>query len=282
MDLVIDPAVQDLDRLRAAPDVRVEQSVAVGVQFLGFDQGRAKLNHGEAGEKNPFKDARVREAVRLAIDNNALKSKVMRGTATIVRALYSPVVDGYDKRFDTPPVYDPARAKKLLAEAGYPNGFAVDLDCSSQQPADAIGQAISGMLSRIGIRVSYKPLPFNILLPKLNSGDTSMFIIGWTGTTVEPEGVLLPLVHTKTGTTVGEYNWGGYSNPKVDALIDRGREEFDTAKREALFTEAMAAVDADAGFIPLVVRHVTWAMRKNVKAILRPNDILDLRFVNIE
>jgi peptide/nickel transport system substrate-binding protein len=225
---------------------------------------------------------RVREAVRLAIDNNALKSKVMRGTATIVRSLYSPVVDGYDKRFDTPPVYDPARAKKLLAEAGYPNGFSVDLDCSSQQPADAIGQAISGMLSRIGIRVSYKPLPFNILLPKLNSGDTSMFIIGWTGTTVEPEGVLLPLVHTKTGTTVGEYNWGGYSNPKVDALIDRGREEFDTAKREALFTEAMAAVDADAGFIPLVVRHVTWAMRKNVKAILRPNDILDLRFVNIE
>ena len=93
----------------------------------------------------------------------------------------------------------------------------------------------------------------------------------------------MPLTHTRvTNGTVGKYNFGNYSNPKVDELLDKARVEFDTAKRYALFNEAMAVMDADAAFIPLVHRHVTWAMRKNVKAKLRPNDNVDLRFVNIE
>jgi peptide/nickel transport system substrate-binding protein len=81
---------------------------------------------------------------------------------------------------------------------------------------------------------------------------------------------------------MGEYNFGGYASPRVDALIDKGRVEFDAAKRRALFTDATAAMDAETAFVPLVYRHVTWAMRKTVKAVLRPNDILDLRFVTID
>jgi peptide/nickel transport system substrate-binding protein len=138
------------------------------------------------------------------------------------------------------------------------------------------------MLSRVGIRVSYRPLPFNALLPKLISGDTSMYVIGWQPATLEPEGVLVPLVHTRTGPGVGEYNFGGYSNRQVDAAVDKGRLEFDPAKRIALFTEAMLAIDADAGFVPLIYRKITWAMRKPLKAVIRPNDILDLRMVNID
>ncbi len=138
------------------------------------------------------------------------------------------------------------------------------------------------MLSRIGIRVDYRPLPFNILLPKLNKGDTSLYVIGWTPATAEPEGVLVPLAHARNANSAGEYNFGGYANPTVDALIDQGRVEFDAEKRKKLFTEAMATIDADSGFIPLVSRNVTWAMRRNVKATLRPNDNLDLRFVNVD
>ena len=285
MDFVIDPAVQDLDRLRNTAGVTVEQAISVGTQYLGFDHKRDTLIHGDAGGKNPFKDVRVRQAIRYAIDLNALKAKVMRNTASIGRSLFSPAVDGYDKRFDSVPAYDPARAQALLKEAGYPNGFAVDLDCSAQQPADAICQGIAGMLSRIGIRVAYKPLQFNILLPRLNTSDTSMYVIGWTPATAEQEGVLVPLVHSRPGgvkTTVGEYNFGNYSNPKVDELLDKARVEFDSAKRYALFNEAMSVMDADAAFVPLVHRHVTWAMRKNVKAKLRPNDNLELRFVNVD
>jgi len=138
------------------------------------------------------------------------------------------------------------------------------------------------MLSRVGIKVSYRPLPFNILLPKLNSGDTSMYVLGWTGATFEPEGALVPLAHSRNEPGVGEYNFGGYSNPRVDALIDEGRVQFDEPKRAALFSQAMQVMDDDAAFVPLIHRHVTWAMRKNIRAVLRPNDNVDLRFVNVD
>jgi peptide/nickel transport system substrate-binding protein len=282
IDLVIDPAVQDLDRLRRIPGIKVDESTGLATQFLGFDQARTTLVHGDAGGRNPFRDARVREAIRAAIDVTTLNAKVMRGSGATGRAMFSPMVEGFDARFAAPAAYDPARAKALLQEAGYASGFAVDLDCSSQQPADSICQAISGMLTRVGLRIAYRPLPFNQLLPKVNSRDTSMFVIGWTPVTAEAEGVLLPLAHTPGGSGVGEYNFGGYSNPKVDATIDRLRVEFDPAKRRELSAEAMSLLDADAAFVPLVYRNVTWAMRRNVKVQLMPNDIVDLRFLNME
>jgi peptide/nickel transport system substrate-binding protein len=280
IDIVIDPAVQDVIRLRTQPGIVIGETTGTGTNFLGFNHGRADIGHGAKG--NPFKDARVRQAVRAAIDVEAIKAKVMRGYAETGRALYTPIIDGFDPRFKAPHPHDVEKAKALLKEAGYPNGFAVELDCSAQQPADSICQAIAGMLSRANIKVIYRPLPFNSLLPKLLSGDTSLYMIGWTPASTEPEGVLVPLTHARTKPGVGEYNFGQYSNPKVDGAVDQGRLEFDHAKRTALFTEAMLAIDAEAGFIPLIYRKNTWAMRKNVKALMRPNDILDLRFVNVE
>ena len=280
IDIVIDPAVQDVIRLRNHPAITVGETTGTGANFMGFHHTRPDLGNGTRG--NPLKDARVRRAIRSAIDLNALQSKVMRGTATVGKAIYTPAVDGFDPRFRGAPPYEPQRAKALLREAGFPEGFAVDLECSQQQPTDSLCQAIAGMLSRVGIRANYRPLTFNVLLPKLLSGDTAMYVIGWTTATTEPEGALVPLVHSRNAPGVGEYNFGHYSNPKADAAIDKGRVEFDTAKRHAHFTEAMAAVDEDAGFIPILYRNITWAMRKNVKAIVRPNDILDLRFVNVD
>ncbi len=280
IDIVTDPAVQDVVRLRGQSTITVIEATATGAQFLGFHHARGDLANGTRG--NPLRDARVRQAIRAAIDVEALRTKVMRGMATTGRAMYSSVVDGFDPRFAAPAPHDPARAKALLRQAGYADGFAVDLDCSAQQPTDSICQAIAGMLSRVGIRVAYRPLPFNALLPKLLAGDTHMYVIGWTAATVEPEGVLVPLAHTRSGPGLGEYNFGGYSNPKADAAMDKGRLEFDAGRRTTLFTEAMLAIDADAGFIPLIYRKVTWAMRKPVRVLVRPNDILDLRFANVE
>jgi peptide/nickel transport system substrate-binding protein len=279
IDIVIDPAVQDVIRFRNQPGITVVETISTGTNFLGFHHTRENL----AGTKgNPLKDPRVRLAIRAAIDLEALKTKVMRDTAAIGSALYSPAIDGFDPRFKTAPRHDLDRAKALMKEAGYSDGFSVELDCSSQQPADSICQAIAGMLARINVKIIYRPLPFNALIPKLLSGDTSLYMIGWTPASTEPEGVLVPLAHSRTKAGVGEYNFGGYSNPKVDQAIDRGRLEFDHGKRQTLFTEAMLAIDADAGFIPLIYRKVTWAMRKNVRVGPRPNDVLDLRFVNID
>jgi peptide/nickel transport system substrate-binding protein len=138
------------------------------------------------------------------------------------------------------------------------------------------------MLARVGIRVSYQPQPFNIVLPKLLRGDTSFYGIGWGPVTSDAEGVLVPIAHAPNAPGNGEYNFGKYSNPQVDALTDRARVELDPVKRRQLLTEATAALDADVGFIPLIYRRVVWAMRKNVSAAVMPNDILDLRFVNVD
>lgn len=279
IDIVIDPAVQDIERLRGQPGVTIEQATGLGVNFLGFHHQRDDIGGGLG--KNPFKDARVRRAVRAAIDIPALLSKVMRNAATSQKALYSAAVVDFDPRLKTPAAFDLARAKALLAEAGYPDGFPVDLDCSAQQPTDAICQAVAGMLARAGIRVNYRPSPFNTFLPKLTAGEMNLYVVGWTASSADPEGVLVPIVHT-LGNGLGEYNFGGYSNPKADAAIDKGSLEFDPARRAGYFTEAMLAVDADAGFIPLATRNITWAMRKNVRVKARPNDILDVWRVKVD
>jgi peptide/nickel transport system substrate-binding protein len=282
IDVVVDPAVQDVVRLNGQAGITVGQATGLGSQYLGFNYDRKDLGNASTAGRNPFKDVRVRQAIRMAIDVPALQVKVMRNTASFGRALYTSAAEGFDPRLKSMPTYDVGRAKALLKEAGYPDGFSVDLDCSAQQPTDSICQAVSGMLSRIGIRVTYRPLPFNTLIPKLLAGDTNMYVIGWTAATGDPESALVPLARSKNRPGLGEYNFGRYSNPKVDALIDEGSLEFNPARRAFLFTQASEALDSDAAFVPLIYRNVTWAMRKGVKALIRPNDILDLRFVNIE
>ena len=282
IDIVIDPALQDIEKLRRTPGIVIGQSVGTLAQYISFNFKHEKLKYGDAGGRNPFRDLRVRQAVRHALDLKALQEKVLRGMSKVGSALFSPIVDGWDKRFEQVAAYDPERSRKLLAEAGYPNGFAVTLDCGAQAPADAICQAIAGMLARVGIRVTHQPLPFNQLLPKVTSGDSSMFVIGWQPLTVDAEGVLVPLAHSRNAHGDGQYNDGGYSNPQVDALIDKARVEPIGEKRSRMLAEAMEALDADSAFIPLSYRQIVWAMRQNVKTPIMPNDNLDLRFVNLQ
>ena len=279
IDLLVDPAVQDIVRLRGVPQVVVRETHGLGTTFLGFHHQRDDIGPGARG--NPFKDPRVRRAIRAAIDLEGMRSKVLRETATVGRALYSPALEGFDARFAPPWKHDPAAGRALLTEAGIPDGFAVELDCSSQQPVDAACQAVAGMLARIGVRVTHRSLPFNVLVPKVVAGESSLYVIGWTSPSGELEGVLVPLAHTRAAG-LGEYNVGRYSNPKVDALIDQGRREFDSARREALFTSAMALLDEDAAFVPLFTRKITWAMRKGVQVAPRPNDNIDLRFARVQ
>jgi peptide/nickel transport system substrate-binding protein len=282
IDFVVDPALQDVEKLRSSPGIVIGQVPGLQAQYMSFDFASEKLKYGEANGRNPFRDVKVRQAVRSAIDVKAIQSKVMRGMGSIGSALFSSAVDGWEPRFATPHAYDPERSKKLLAEAGYANGFSVTLDCSAAAPADAICQAVAGMLARVGIRVNHQPLPFNLLLPKVTKGDSSMFVIGWQPLTADAEGVLVPLAHTQNARGDGQYNTGGYPNAWVVGAIAAARIVPLGEKRTKMLAEAMTVLDADAAFIPLSYRNVIWAMNKKVKTPVTPNDLLDLRFVNIE
>jgi peptide/nickel transport system substrate-binding protein len=282
IDFVVDSGVQDIDRLKSTPGFTVEMTEGTGANFLGFDYAHDTLTYSDVKGKNPFRDIRVRQAIRYAIDLKAIQSKVMRGLASEGSAFVTPAIEGWDKKFEKLPPYDLERSRALLKEAGYANGFSVDLDCSAQAPADAVCQAIAGMLARVGIKLNFDPKPFNVLLPKLTSRDTSLYAIGWTPATVDAEGVLLPLTHTSTTPGVGDYNFGGYSNAKLDELIDKGRIETDEGKRRAFFVQALTIVDEESAFIPIMYRRIVWVMRKNVHAKALPNDVVDLRFVNVD
>ncbi len=282
IDFVVDAGVQDIERLKSTPGFTVEAAEGTGANFLGFDYARDELKYSDVKGKNPFRDLRVRQAIRYAIDLKAIQSKVMRGLASEGSSFITPVVEGWDPKFAKLPPYDPERSKALLKEAGYPNGFSIDLDCSSQAPADALCQAVAGMLARVGIKVNFEGKTFNVLLPKVTSRDTSMYALGWTPASVDAEGVLLPLAHTPTMPGVGDYNFGVYSNAKVDSLIDSARVELDPAKRKAMFVEALTILDEDCAFVPLMYRRIEWVMRKNVHVKAMPNDVVDLRFVNVD
>ena len=282
IDFVVDPALQDVEKLRRSPAIVIGQATGIQAQYMGYGLADDKLKYGEAGDRNPFRDLKVRLAIRHAIDVKALQSKVMRGMGSIGSALFSSAVDGWDARFKEPARYDPELSKKLLAEAGYPKGFSVTLDCSAAAPADAICQAVAGMLARVGIRVTHQPLPFNLLLPKVTKGDSSLFVIGWQPITADAEGVLVPLAHTPNPRGDGQYNNGGYSNANVDAAIDAARVVPMGEKRTKMLGDAMTVLDADAAFVPLSYRNIVWAMNRRVKTPVMPNDSLDLRFVNLD
>ncbi|MEI6737039.1 MAG: ABC transporter substrate-binding protein, partial [Pseudomonadota bacterium] len=154
VQFVNDPPPQDIPRLRSSGQVKITEGQESRVQYLIFDMHRDELLYSNVKGKNPWKDIRVRQAVAHAIDANAIKTKVMRNLAVLTGTIITDQDQGYSKDADKRLPFDPARAKKLLADAGYPNGFSVTLDCGANQPAADICQSICPMLARVGINAT--------------------------------------------------------------------------------------------------------------------------------
>jgi peptide/nickel transport system substrate-binding protein len=177
--------------------------------------------------------------------------------------------------------YDPAAARALLKEAGYPGGFSVALDCVNVTFRAAVCQAIAGMLAQVGIRVSFHAFPTGQFFPKLTQATTSFFEFGWSPTT-DAWAMLNAVVRSYDGTAAGAFNGGRYSNPRLDALIDGLRVEPDLAKRRAMVGEALRLMHAELPLVPLYRRSITWAMRPGIHVAQWPNDVLELRWVRID
>ena len=281
VDFVIDPPLQDIARLRADKRLRFLETADIGTQYLGFDQARDELQFSDVKGRNPFKDARVRRAVYHAIDIDTIVAKVLRGRATATGSHLSPLVDGHVPALEKRLPYDPARARALLKEAGWGEGFGVTLDCVNTTSRAAVCQAIAAMLAQVGIRVTFQPSPSSLFFPKLTTSGTSFFEVGWTPTG-DPWAMLQNTVRSFDGAGSGAYNGGRYSNPKLDALIDAIRVEPDLAKRRLLTADALRLMQDDLPLVPLYRRTLTWVMRANISAVQWPNDILELRWVRIQ
>jgi len=283
VDFVIDPPTQDVARLRASPELKIAEGADLRVQYLTFDVFRDELLHGGEKARNPFKDLRVRQAIAHAIDVEAIRSKVMRGFARPAGSILTPGVQGYAADADRRLPYDRERAKRLLAEAGYPNGFEVTLDAGNLQPAADIAQAVAAMLSQVGIRVKVNIIPQPAFFPKIEKFDTSFYILSWgSGGTADALYTLQALLHTHGGKAEGDFNIGRWSNARFDEIVQRMQVEPDMARRDALAREAQLIVGRELPILPLHQPLIPWAMRRNVTAWVSPVNALFFHRVRLD
>jgi peptide/nickel transport system substrate-binding protein len=206
---------------------------------------------------------------------------VLRGQATPTGSHLSALVDGHVSELEKRLPYDPDKARSLLKEAGYADGFGVTLDCVNIAFRASVCQAIAGMLAQVGIRVTFQPFPTSTFFPKLTQANSSFFEFGWTPTP-DPWATLNAIVRSFTDGGPGAFNGGRYSNAKLDALVDGMRVEPDLTKRRKMVGDALRIMNAELPLIPLYRRTLTWVMRPNVSVAQWPNDILELRFVQVD
>jgi peptide/nickel transport system substrate-binding protein len=275
---MMDPVpVQDIARVKSNPGTDVMTGPELRTIFLNMDSRRDELLYSDVKGKNPFKDPRVRKAFYQAIDIEAIKTKVMRGAATPSALLISPLLFSRAKEFHRWP-YDPAAAKKLLAEAGYPNGFAITMDCPNNRYVndEAICQAVVVMLNRIGVKATLNAMPKAKFFEKAgptDKYDSSFNLLGWTPGSFDSWNVLANITHCRDANGKGgPFNYGGYCNPKVDALADKILVEVDTKKRDDMIAQAFRMIHDDAGLIPLHQQALAWGVSRKIKIVQRADN----------
>jgi len=281
---VIDPVpLQDVARINASPNARVLEGPEIRTIYLSFDQMRPELTASSVKGKNPFKDVRVRKAFYQAVDIEAIRRQVMRNAATPASSLISPLLFPQVSQIQRHP-FDVAAANKLLDEAGYPRGadgnrFEVDLDCPNDRYVNdgPICQAVTAMMARIGIKINLLAVPRAQFFAKANSPvyNTPFYLLGWTPGTMDAHNVLNDLMMCRTPDGSGgrgQFNNGGYCNPKVDELALKVLVEIDTAKRDAMILEAFKTLHDDVGYIPLHQQALAWGVLKNVEIVQRADN----------
>jgi len=271
VDFVLDPPLQDLGRLRANAQTRVVAGPEVRTLFLAFDTFRDELLYSDVRGRNPFRDLRVRQALYHVIDIQAIHRTIMRGQSEVTGTLFPEQVQGWAREEDVRLPFDPARARALLAEAGFPNGFEVTLDCSNNRyiSDEEICQAIVAMWARVGVRARLNAMPLGPFFARIQRDDTSLYMLGWGVPALDALYSFQSLLATRGGArggAVGDgiWNYGRYSNPRMDALIQRMKTETGEA-RQAAIREALRLYREDVPHIPLHHQMIPWAMRANIQ-----------------
>ena len=264
IDFVLDPPLQDLERLKRAQNVAVLEGPEVRTIFFAMDTFRDELLYSSVRGRNPLKDVRVRQALYQAINIDAIKARVMRGQSIVTGTLFPPQVNGYAADQDVRLPYDQARARALLAEAGYPQGFEITLDCPNNRYIndEQICQAVAAMWAAVGVKTNLNAMPLQTFFPKIQKDDTSLYLLGWGVPTLDALYSLQSLVMSRTGRPGdGIWNYGRYSNPRMDALIEQIKNEGDKEKRDALIRDALVIYREDVPHIPLHHQMIPWATR---------------------
>ena len=284
VDMVTDLPTQDVARIRNDPKLKVVDGHEVRTIFIALDQHNAELKHSDVKGKNPFKDKRVREALNISVDREAIKRATMRGLSLPAGILVAPGVNGHSPDIDVPPKVDVERAKKLLAEAGYPNGFEFQLNCPNNRYVndEEICQNLVSMWARAGLKVKLASEGMATFIQKVQNFDTSAYLLGWGVATYDAQYSLQSLVRTRTTGADGNFNFGRVSDPVVDKLVDAAKTETDIPKRNGMLREALVRTRDEHLYVPLHHQLRPWAMKQNVTTIHRSDDRPAARFTTVK
>lgn len=285
VDFINPVPIQDTARLASSDQVKVVQGIEARVIMLGFPHEAATLKYSaETSDKNPFADPKVRMAVAHAVNVPAILQTIMRGSAEEVSQLVSPAMRGYSKALAARPAYDVDKAKTLLTEAGYPNGFSFGLKCSNDRYLndEAVCQAVTSMLAQIGIKATLDAMPVQNYWPELRADNFDMYLLGWSPGTFDAEHPIRFLAATPNEEKkLGSWNFGGYSNARVDELLPMIQSEIDDTKRQAMLDETTKILQDEVAYVPMYVQPLVWGAQANIDLTQRPDNFFILRWVTV-
>ncbi|RZI70494.1 MAG: ABC transporter substrate-binding protein [Variovorax sp.] len=277
--------VQDIPRVNASPTARAVVGPELRTIFLGMDQKRDELLYSSVKGKNPFKDKRVRQAFYQAIDIVGIQKTVMRGASRPTALMVGPGIVGWNEAQDKRLPFDQEASKKLLTEAGYPNGFEVTMNCPNDRYVNDAQtcQAVAANLARVNIKVNLAAETKGTYFPKILRRDTSFYLLGWTPSTYDAHNALNALMRCpddKTGD--GQFNLGAYCNPKFDELTVKIQSETDKAKRDAMIKEAFQVHTDDIGHLPLHQQSLAWGVSKKVTLTQMADNYMPYKWISIK
>ena len=269
VDFILDPPFQDLKRIEGADGLKVQTVSQIRSIFLGMDQGVSELRTSNIKGENPFQDPKVRMAMNLAIDKKAIRRVVMDDLSFPTGIITPPGVLGNTPELDKSYGFDVAKAKALMKEAGYGDGFSVRLDCPNNRynNDEKICQAAVAMLAKIGVKVSLEAIPKAQHFPKIQKRVSDFYMLGWGVPTLDSHYVFSYLFQ-KGGT----WNGTGYDNGRVNEITQQIATETDIPKRTKLINEAWHIIKKDPPYIPIHHQVIAWGLSDKLTLPIAADD----------
>ena len=269
VDIIQDVPVQDLGRVSSTDGLKLATAAQNRVIFLG-------LNTVEG----PTAELKVRQAMNIAINRESIKKVVMRGQSDPTGVIMPPFVNGWTEKLNEYPAYELDKAKALMSEAGYSNGFDIVLNCPNDRYIndEAICQAAVGMMAQIGINVTLDAKPKAQHFPIAKGGEADFYMLGWGVPTFDSHYIFNYLVHTQTDDR-GSWNPTGYSNAEVDAMIVSLESETDLSKRNDTISKIWANVQDAQMYLPIHNQVLNWGMRSGIEFDVQPEDQPHFQFL---
>ena len=273
VDFLQDMPVQDLERVNNADGLTVKKAPQNRVIFFGMNQGADDIEADNVEGKNPLADVRVRKAMSMAINRDAIQQVVMRGQSIPAGMIAPPFVNGWTEAMDAESATDIEGAKALMEEAGYGDGFSIRLDCPNDRYIndEAICQAAVGMLGQIGVTVNLDAKPKAQHFPLITDSKTDFYMLGWGVPTYDSEYIFNFLVHGRE-SDIGTWNGTGFDNDELDAKIESLASNTDLEARNQDIADIWRVVQDEQLYIPIHHQVLNWGMAENVGIEVDPED----------